>query len=312
MKPGVLWQVCVTTLPEAEDAVASWLGEFFDSPAASYTDIETQVVSVCLTRRPKREASASRLLAEGIARIRDCGLDVGPGTVAVARLPRRRWAESWKRHFPPLEIGSALLLKPSWSRRRARKGQTVIVLDPGLSFGTGRHPTTAFCLRQVVARRRQQREQSFLDIGTGSGILAIAAAKLGYKPVQGVDFDPDSVRTARLNAARNRVLDRLRFVRRDVTRFPLRARDQFSLVCANLISNLLLSRVEPIAARVRPGGILVVAGILKEEFPQVRQAYEAAGLKLVASRIEQEWRSGAFRKPLALSNPAASFPASRR
>jgi ribosomal protein L11 methyltransferase len=303
MKTGFLWQISINTSPEAEDAISLWLGEWFGTSAASYTNFETRSVSVtvCLNQRPEWTETVRQRLAGGIERVRECGLDVGKGSFTLARIARRSWAESWKRHFPPLEIGSALLLKPSWSRRRARKGQAVIVLDPGLSFGTGRHPTTAFCLRQLVARSRGGTVRSFLDIGTGSGILAIAAAKLGYGPIRALDFDPDSIRTARQNAARNRVLERISLSRYDVTRLSLHARGQYSLVCANLISNLLVERAEAIAARVAHGGVLVLAGILKEEFPKVREVYEATGLRLRTSRVEREWQSGAFRRSPANS-----------
>ena len=299
MKFRPLWQISVATSAEAEDAVSAWLENLFGASASSYTDVETRAVTValCLEQKPAWDRAARRQLAEGIARIRACGLEAGPATFKLARLPRRAWVDSWKRHFPALEIGSALLLRPSWSRRRARKGQTVIVLDPGLSFGTGRHPTTAFCLRQIVAQFRPGEGQSFLDIGTGSGILAIAAAKLGYQPVRAFDFDPDSLRTASRNAARNRV--QVPFSRGDVTQLSVRTSARYSLVCANLISNLLIAECERIAARVRPGGVLVLAGILKEEFTQVRATYEAAGLGLIAKRVDQEWCSGAFLKPAA-------------
>src|ERR1700743_660101 len=93
---------------------------------------------------------------------------------------------------------------PSTTQSRLRKAQAVIILDPGLSFGTGQHPTTFFCLRQLVACRKPGVEQSFLDIGTGSGILAIAAAKLGYRPVEAFDFDPASVRVSLENVKKNK------------------------------------------------------------------------------------------------------------
>ena len=276
--------------------ISSWMVEMFGARAFSYTDAETRAVTitVCLPVKPPWGAAVRHQLAAGLERIRACGLPVGAGTFALRRLPRRDWAESWKRHFRPLEIGSALLLRPSWSRRRARTGQSVIVLDPGLSFGTGRHPTTAFCLRQLVAYRPLGPARSFLDIGTGSGILAIAAAKLGYRPIRAFDFDPDSVRTARQNAVRNRV--QVAFSRYDVTRLSRRPKVQYSLVCANLISDLLVAQCEAITAQVRPAGVLAVAGILTEEFPQVRAAYEGAGLTLVTSRGDAEWCSGAFRR----------------
>ena len=166
MKGITLWKISVTTAPDAEDAVSELLGTLFCQPASSYTDADTQqvTVSVYLPQRPPRPVAARRELVLGLERITRDGLDIGAGRVSLKRIRRTDWAESWKRHFRPMAIGSALLLKPGWSRRRPRKGQAVVVLDPGLSFGTGRHPTTAFCLRQLVARRRPGKAQSCLDL----------------------------------------------------------------------------------------------------------------------------------------------------
>lgn len=295
MNRRLLWRIAVTTLPEAEEAVAELVGSTFGQLAASYTNLETGItmVTAYFEEKPDWQGAGRAKLAAGLAQIKACGLDIGAGEFSLKRVRREDWAESWKRHFKPIEIGSALLIKPPWSSRWARKGQAVVVLDPGLSFGTGQHPTTGFCLRQLVARRNPGEAQSFLDIGTGSGILAIAAAKLGYAPVGAFDFDPEAVRTARANARKNRVGGRIRFSRQDVTKLP-RQGARYSLVCANLISDLLVAERERILSRVQPDGLLVIAGILKEEFPRVQRAYEAAGLRLVASRTENEWRSGSF------------------
>jgi ribosomal protein L11 methyltransferase len=250
---------------------------------------------VYLPEKPDWSQPGRARLEAGLEAIRSCGLKIGPGRISLARVRREDWAESWKRHFKPIEIGPALLIKPSWSRRRPRQGQALVVLDPGLSFGTGQHPTTAFCLEQLAARRARGKEaQSFLDIGTGSGILAIAAARLGYAPIDAFDFDPEAVRVARANARRNRVSGRIRFFRQDVTRLPRRAKRKYSLVCANLISSLLVAERDRILARLSDDGLLVLAGILKTEFQKVRKAYEAAGLRLAASRAQNEWRSGSF------------------
>jgi ribosomal protein L11 methyltransferase len=137
-------------------------------------------------------------------------------------------------------------------------------------------------------------KQSFLDVGTGSGILAIAAAKLGYAPVHGFDFDPEAVRVARANARRNRVLPKLRIRRQDVTKLPSRPPRRYDVVCANLISTLLAAERERLADLVQPDGVLVLAGILNSEFAQVQSAYGQSGLRLMASKREREWRSGAF------------------
>jgi len=286
----------VTTSPEAEDAVTEMLEQALGQPASSFTDAETRRTTVAVHCQSKLKGWESKRteLRAGIKRIGACGLSLGPGKISLAKVRAENWAESWKRHFRPLDLGPALLIKPSWNRLRPRKGQAAVVLDPGLSFGTGQHPTTAFCLRQLVARRRGGAAQSFLDIGTGSGLLAIAAAKLGYAPVQAFDFDPEAVRIAAANARRNRVAGRMRLTRRDVTKLPRRTADKFSLVCANLISNLLIAERARILARLRGDGVLVLAGILATEFARVQKAYEAAGLRLVAGKTEKEWRSGAF------------------
>jgi len=293
IKMQSLWKVSVKTSREAEDAVTDLLQNFFLEPASSYTDVETGnvLISVYL---PEQPAPHQAKLREGLARIRRCGLNVGAGTVSLNRIRRQNWAESWKRHFKPIRIGPTLLIKPSWSKRRARKGQAVIVLDPGLSFGTGQHPTTAFCLQQLALRHDPGKRQSFLDMGTGSGILAIAAAKLGCARVEAFDFDPEAVRIARSNARRNRVLDKMRIRKADLTKLPERGARQYDLVCANLISDLLISHRRRVLSRLKPGGILVLAGILEAEFARVAAAYENAGTRLVASQTGKGWRSGAF------------------
>jgi ribosomal protein L11 methyltransferase len=289
-----LWQVSIRTTAEAEEAVAELLFRLCSEPASSYADVETGVVlvSVYLQQRPTHLRTALR---NGLARIKRCGLEPGPGEISIRRLAHQDWAESWKRHFKPIQIGPALLIRPGWSRRRARPGQAEVVLDPGLSFGTGQHPTTAFCLRQLVNCRSQAGRASILDIGTGSGILAIAAAKLGYAPVEAFDFDPDAVRVARANARRNRVHHKVRMHQSDLCRLPKRSRRHYDLVCANLISTLLVAERDRILARLKPGGRVILAGILRTEFLQVRRVYEKAGLKLVASLAEREWYSCAFR-----------------
>ena len=298
MKHRTLWKVSVTTTVEAEDAVAEMLFRVFGTAASTYTDAETRATTVAVfcERRPSQLETKRIALRAGLCKIKVCGLDIGLGRIRVQEIPREDWAESWKRHFQPIEIGEALLIKPSWSKRRASPSQAVVVLDPGLSFGTGQHPTTAFCLWELARARRRAGESplSFLDIGTGSGILAIAAARLGYAPVHAFDFDPEAVRVARTNAKENGVSSKIRITRADLTRLPRHGERPYDVVCANLIANLLIAERGRILARVRPGGVLVLAGILKREFTEVRRAFEAAGWRLTRSKAQREWRSGTY------------------
>ncbi|MFO1475976.1 MAG: 50S ribosomal protein L11 methyltransferase [Verrucomicrobiota bacterium] len=293
MKKIPLWQIAATVHPEAEEAAVELLSALAGQQASVYTDAETGVptISVFLVRRrPELPAALRRELR----RLRSCGLQTRPARIVERRLKPQNWADSWKRHFHPLEIGRRLLVRPGWIRRRAAKGRAVVVLDPGLSFGTGHHPTTSFCLSEIARARRGP--GSFLDIGTGSGILAIAAAKLGFQPVEAFDFDPDCVRTTVGNSRRNRVEGKVRCRRADVTRLPLRPKKTFDLVCANLISPLLISECRRISAQVKPGGRLVLAGILAKEFDAVERVYRRAGFRRVRARTQREWRSGVFRR----------------
>jgi ribosomal protein L11 methyltransferase len=305
MKRKSLWTFSVTTTPEAEDAIAEILGAILSRAAVSYHNLETGVSTVTVYSEAGPVAGIRKTIVTGLAQIKNCGLEIGSSKITIAKMRREDWSESWKRHFKPIEIGRALLLKPSWRKRRPRKNQALVILDPGLSFGTGQHPTTAFCLHEIVAAvsgRRNRRSQSaatvksFLDIGTGSGILAIAAVKLGCRPVHAFDFDAEAVRVARTNARANRVQTRLTIGHGDVAKLPLHPVRQFDLICANLISDLLITERRRIVAQLSRGGTLVLAGILKSEFQEVEMAFEILGLKLVSTKSENEWQSGSFRR----------------
>jgi ribosomal protein L11 methyltransferase len=286
----------VSTASAAADAVSDWLENRFGKPATSYTSVASHetIVTSYLDKRPSSWTKQRAALRAYLRHAKNSGLPTGSARISLRPVPPQDWTESWKRHFRPLEIGPTLLIKPSWSARVPLPGQALVVLDPGLSFGTGQHPTTGFCLRCLVANRQARAKQSFLDIGTGSGILAIAAAKLGYTPIEALDFDPQAIRTGRQNAVNNDVCGKIQFRRVDINRLPCRSTVKFTMICANLVSTILLQCQSQILARLERGGIIVLAGILKKEFSSVRKAYEAAGLKHISSQAENEWRSGAF------------------
>ena len=290
-----LWRVSVVTTAEAEDAVGEWLASVLGRASAAYFDLESQTsrVSIFVEQGKFSPPDARKEIAAGLERIRGFGLNIGAAKIEITRIKREDWAESWKKHFKPIEFPS-LLVKPSWSKKRAAKNQAVVILDPGLSFGTGQHPTTSFCLHEITRCLKSGTAHSFLDIGTGSGILAIAAAKLGYAPVRAFDFDPDSVRVARANIRKNRVDGKILLTRGEITKLPLKPARQFDLVCANLISNLLIAERQRIVNRLKPTGTLVLAGILAAEFAGVESAFGKLKLKLHSSRVENEWCSGSF------------------
>ncbi len=291
-----LFQLSVRVPVSAEEAVIAAMETSLDRPASSYTDHETQETRVSVygpARESPKKPSLQRF-SSTLAMLVEMQILPSRPRISVRQLRAQDWAESWKRHFHPLDVLGRLLVKPSWSRRKPKRGQHTIVLDPGLSFGTGQHPTTRYCLTQLVRLRAKAVAPSFLDMGTGSGILAIAAAKLDYGKIDGFDFDPKAIEVAKENALMNAVERRVAFRRADLTRIPKPLQKKYFLVCANILADILIQERSTIVNRLLPGGYLVLAGILRHQFTAVRSFFEQEGLKLVEQHADKEWESGTF------------------
>ncbi len=204
------------------------------------------------------------------------------------------WSEAWKKYFHPIEISERLLILPSWLENPNRPGQKVLTIDPGMSFGTGQHATTLFCLKVIDKLGAEKENLSLLDAGCGSGILAIAGSLCGFSPIDAFDFDPDAVMITKENMELNHVSG-FEPVTADAADYQGRP-EKYDLVCANILAHLLKSFKNNIASWVKPGGYLALAGILEEEFQSVVDAYTALGFELVEAETLKEWRSGLFRK----------------
>jgi len=199
------------------------------------------------------------------------------------------WAEAWKEHFPVMRVGRRLVIRPTWREHASAAHDVVISLDPGMAFGTGLHPTTRLCLALVedLADEGVLTAASVLDVGCGSGILSIAAGLFGAEHVLGVDTDPLAVETTRRNAALNELAQ---VIEARTGSVPLADDDrQFDVVLANLIASLLVDLAVPLFDAVRPGGRLVASGIFRDREPEVRRAFESAGLRVVGNRSETDW-----------------------
>lgn len=290
-----LWQISWKLAGSDDEVLTALVERLFGRAPSLQTDVRTSVTKLVVyatenqrwvkDQLERLRGEARRLVAEGVP--------LSLPSARLRRLAAEDWAESWKRHFRPLEVSPRLLIRPSWSRRRARAGQGTLVLDPGLSFGTGQHPTTWFCLQEVDRAAVRRPGFTLLDVGTGSGILALAAGRLRAARVDAFDFDPVAVRAARENARRNRLADRVRLRRADVARLAQRG-FRYDVVCANLTADLLELHLPKLAARLQPHGVLVLAGILRKQFDAVVQAAARTGLDCVRSRCGGEWKSGAF------------------
>ncbi|HXG42697.1 MAG TPA: 50S ribosomal protein L11 methyltransferase [Dehalococcoidia bacterium] len=209
------------------------------------------------------------------------------------RLREDEWQRAWQKHLRARRAGR-LLVRPAWSAVAARAGEVVVEIDPGLAFGTGEHPTTALCLRALS--RLVKGGERVLDVGTGSGILAIAAARLGAASVLALDIDPQAVKAARDNARRNGV-ESVVEVRDGTLTTSVAEAGPFQLVCAN-IDGLTLERMAPLlAAALAPGGRMVISGFLTETAPSLGRTFEALGLQVEETSVRQPWAALVLARP---------------
>ena len=207
------------------------------------------------------------------------------------------WADRWKDHFKPLRVGKHFLVCPSWEECNAGPDDRVISMDPGRAFGTGHHETTRLCLEwledcsgALQASGRLQGRASLLDVGTGSGILCMAAALLGFQPVLGIDNDPEAIEVALENLELNRLSSRVELREATVAEIS----DRYTVVIANIQSIPLVEMAPDMVRRLAPSGKLGLSGILLEQQDEVRTAYESLGLRWVETRTAGEWCLLAF------------------
>jgi ribosomal protein L11 methyltransferase len=202
-------------------------------------------------------------------------------------LDETSWEEAWKAHYDVLRVGP-FVIKPSWRTARLEPGDVLIELDPGMAFGTGTHPTTRMCLQTLAEWLRPG--DRILDLGTGSGILAIAAARRGAGRVWALDIDPVAVQVARENRTRNGVVNRVEVLQGSLAEARALG-EQFDGIVVNIVAPVIGRFCgEGIADLLRPGGWIVVSGFFHgEQEEMVRQALEAAGLAVTRRWAEESW-----------------------
>lgn len=198
------------------------------------------------------------------------------------------WAERWKKYFKPLRISKNIVIKPTWERYQPEGGEIVIDIDPGMAFGTGQHASTRLCahaIEDVILRQRPPGGWSVLDVGTGTGILAMCCARLGADMVTAIDVDPLAVEIAAVNIAINDLSDHIELLNRDASAME----GTFNLIVANLTAPTLIALCDRLVAMMPPGGYLVASGIIDTYGSQLEQAFQDAAVTVTARRDEKEW-----------------------
>lgn len=219
---------------------------------------------------------------------------------AINFLKEEDWANNWKKHFKPSRIGRRLVIKPTWEEFAATGEDIILHLDPGQAFGTGTHSTTKLCLEsleRIVFHEHPYDKlplpqvEAVLDVGTGSGILSIAAAKFGAKRIVAIDIDPGAVEVARENLALNRIAGDV-----TVATLPLQeVTGTFEVVLANILAEELVRLAPALVNKVRPGGILILSGILTEKEGLVMDGFAGYRLTLVETTRDAEWSCLSYR-----------------
>jgi ribosomal protein L11 methyltransferase len=214
--------------------------------------------------------------------------------IRTAWKAHEEWAETWRRGLAPRRVTDRIVVRPSWSEAPELAEQDIeIVLDPGMAFGTAEHGTTRGCLRLLDGVVGQG--ERVLDVGAGSGILAIAAACLGAREVLAVESDPLAIETLQENVERNGVSDQVCVVEAAADAGWLVQHGPADGVVANIESGVLTPLLPGFAEALRPGGWLIISGILASEWPTMRAAAEDQGFTLTGEDADEEWRSGLFR-----------------
>ncbi|MCE5343962.1 MAG: 50S ribosomal protein L11 methyltransferase [Eubacteriales bacterium] len=212
------------------------------------------------------------------------GVEMGSLVLELTNVADEDWAENWKRYYKPFRIGDRLVIKPTWEEYPAIPGDLIVELDPGMAFGTGTHETTAMCLEMLEKYLRNG--MGVMDVGTGSGILAIAAAKLGAASVLAVDIDPDAVKVAAGNVEHNGVARQVRVIRGDLVKGEAMLCD---LAVANIVADAICMLCAPLTRHLAAGGLLIASGIIREREADVLEATEAAGYTVIERMTRGEW-----------------------
>lgn len=223
------------------------------------------------------------------ARFSALGLDV---KTDIEGLREEAWAESWKKYYHPIPLGRVTVV-PAWMEYEEKPGEIVIRMDPGMAFGTGTHETTRLCLRLLEDAVRPG--DRVLDIGTGSGILSIAAAKLGASACRGYDIDPVAVRVARDNVAESSLSDKIEIGVSDLLCGVDRSAP-YSLCVANIVADIILRLLPDLPALLRPGAPLILSGIIAERAGDVRNSAEKNGFVFVRELTENDWVALEFQR----------------
>lgn len=236
------------------------------------------------------EETVSRI-REKIQELSDFGIRNDPFRVDYKLVLEEDWANSWKKYYKTMKVGERIIIKPLWEEYDAGPGELVVEMDPGMAFGTGTHETTRLCVE--LLQEYIQGGETVFDVGTGSGILAITAARLGAEKVLAIDLDPVAVDSAKINVNYN-----------DLSQITVKegnlldeAEGGADVIIANIIADVIIAMAPDLKRLMKPGGIFIGSGIISFREEAVREALEASGFTILQVRDDNDWRAIAAQAP---------------
>lgn len=220
---------------------------------------------------------------ERLTELKEMGLDLGESKVEHEKMHEEDWANTWKKYYKPSKVGEKIVVKPIWEEYEAKDGELVVDLDPGMAFGTGTHETTRMCIQAL--ERYVKEESTVFDVGCGSGILAIAAAKLGAKLAVGVDLDPVAVESSIENVGYNN-LNNIEILHGNLVEVIDGKAD---IVVANILAEIICILTDDVKRVLEDGGIFITSGIIHDRVDMVCEKLEATGFEVIEKNRDGEW-----------------------
>jgi ribosomal protein L11 methyltransferase len=235
---------------------------------------------------PINESMEAKLaiLKSRVAHLFNYDLNVGSGRIEFKKIPEEDWSSSWKKHFKPKKVSEGLVIKPTWEEYEAQAGERIIELDPGMAFGTGSHVTTTMCI-EAIEKYKDERED-MLDIGTGTGILSIAANLVGIKDVLAIDIDEVAIKVARENLELNRIQAGVSVKKGNLIDMVER---KYDLVVANLLPHIISDLLPNIKQVLHDDSILILSGINQGNKEKIKRKLEEYRLIVKEIKEEEEW-----------------------
>lgn len=220
---------------------------------------------------------------EKLVELKEMGIDLGEAKVEHEKMYEEDWANTWKQYYKPSKIGEKIVVKPIWEEYEQKEGELVVNLDPGMAFGTGTHETTRMCIQAL--EKYVKEESTVFDVGCGSGILAIAAAKLGAKLAVGVDLDPVAVESSIENVGYNN-LNNIEILHGNLVEVIDGKSD---IVVANILAEIICILTDDVKRVMKDGGVFITSGIIHDRVDMVCEKLEATGFEVIEKNRDGEW-----------------------